>query len=236
VFRYAVVCEKAERDPAADVIGALVPVKGRNFAALTDPREVGALLRAIEGYNGQPTVAAALKLAPLLFVRPGELRGAEWKELDLDSDEPEWRIPAERMKMDEQHVVPLSEQAIEILGELWEHTGSGRLLFPSLRSSERPISDNTLNAALRRLGYRKDQQTAHGFRTIASTLLNELGFNGDVIERQLAHSPRDKVRAAYNRAERLSERRRMMQAWANYLDGLRDGKEPAALQGKSIAA
>lgn len=236
VFRYAVVCEKADRDPAADLIGALVPVRGKNFAALTDPKEVGALLRAIEDYKGQVVVAAALKLAPLVFVRPAELRGAEWKEFNLDSEEPEWRIPAERMKMREQHIVPLSKQAKAILLELRTHASDGPLLFPSLRSNKRPISDNSINAALRRLGYRKDQQTGHGFRTIASTLLNELGFNPDVIERQLAHLPRNKVRAAYNRAEWLAERRRMMQAWADYLDVLRDGGKLTVVQSKEIAA
>jgi len=219
VFRYAVATGRGDRDVAADLRGALVSTKARNFSALTDPKRIGELLRAIVGYQGQPTVMAALELAPLLFVRPGELRGAEWTEFDLVAAE--WRIPAGRTKMDRAHVVPLSRQAVVILEELHGHTGSGKLLFPSLRSRSRPISDNTLNAALRRLGYSKDEQTAHGFRTIASTRLNELGFAPDVIELQLAHRDRNKVRAAYNRAERLAERRTMMQTWADYLDGLR---------------
>ena len=161
----------------------------------------------------------ALRLAPLVFVRPGELRAAEWTEIDLDGAE--WRIPAERMKMNETHIVPLSTQAIAIIEELHSITGHGRFLFPSLRTNERPISENTLNASLRRLGYSKEEMTAHGFRTIASTQLNELGWSPDVIELQLAHVERNKVRAAYNRAERMAERRKMMQAWADYLDGLR---------------
>lgn len=221
VFRYAVATGRAERDPAADLRGAIASVKSKNFAAIVEPKKVGELLRAIDGYDGQPAVMLALKLAPLVFVRPGELRGAEWVELDLEAAE--WRIPAERMKMDERHIVPLSRQAVAVLEELQVHTGHGRLLFPGLRSRERPISENTINGALRRLGYSTDDMTGHGFRSMASTLLNELGWPGDVIELQLAHKPRDKVRAAYNRAERLTERRQMMQAWADYLDGLKGG-------------
>ncbi len=162
---------------------------------------------------------AALKLAPILFARPTELRAAEWSEFDFEAAE--WRIPAARMKMREPHLVPLAVQAVVILRELQCHTGSGRLLFPSLRSRERPISDNTLNAGLRRLGYPGDEQTTHGFRSIASTRLNELGFPPDVIELQLAHKERNSVRAAYNRAERLNERRQMMQRWADHLDALK---------------
>jgi len=161
----------------------------------------------------------ALKLAPLVFVRPGELRGAEWAEFDLEGAE--WRIPAARMKMGQQHIVPLSRQAMAILRELHILTGTGRYVFPSLLSAERPMSDNTINAALRRLGYGSDEQTGHGFRSMASTLLNEQGFAPDVIELQLAHQERNKVRAAYNRAQRLEERRKMMQAWADYLEGLK---------------
>jgi integrase len=221
VYRYAVATGRADRDITTDLRGALAPVPSENHAALTHPDDVAALLRAIDGYQGQPAVMYALKLAPLVFVRPGELRAAEWSEFDLEAKEPEWRIPAERMKMGERHIVPLSTQALALLRELAPHTGRGRYLFPSLRTAERCISENTLNAALRRLGYGKDEQTGHGFRTIASTLLNELGFHPDVIELQLAHKPRDKVRAAYNKAERLAERRKMMQAWADYLDGLK---------------
>ncbi len=223
IFRYAIATGRAERDPAADLRGAIAPVRTTNFAAIIEPKAVGALLRALDGYQGQPSVMYALRLSPLVFVRPGELRAAEWGEFDLDGAE--WRIPAVRMKMDERHVVPLSRQAVALLRELQGHTGTGRLLFPSLRTRERPISENTVNAALRRMGYGKDEMTGHGFRTVASTLLNELGWHPDVIELQLAHKPRDKVRAAYNRAERLAERRSMMQAWSDYLDGLKAGPE-----------
>jgi integrase len=228
VFRYAIVTGRAERDVTADLRGALVPVVSQNHASLTDPSEVGALLRAIDGYEGQPITAAALKLAPLVFVRPGELRGARWSEFDLDNAE--WRIPAERMKMGEQHIVPLSRQAVAILRELRELTGGGfgDLVFPSLLSLDRPMSNNTINTALRRLGYTKEQMTGHGFRSMASTLLNEQGFPPDVIELQLAHAERNKVRAAYNRAQRLGERRAMMQRWADYLESLRAAAlEPA---------
>lgn len=219
VFRYAIIEGRAERDVSADLRGALTTVKVKHLPAITDPKRVGGLLRALDGYEGQPAVMQALRLAPLVFVRPGELRAAEWSEIDLDAAE--WRIPAERMKMNETHIVPLSTQAVTILEELSLITGHGRFLFPSLRTSERPISENTLNAALRRLGYSKEEMTAHGFRTIASTQLNEMGWFPDVIELQLAHAERNKVRAAYNRAERLAERREMMQAWADYLDRLR---------------
>lgn len=221
IFRYAIATGRAERDPAADLMGALAPARTQNFAAITDPRRIGELLRAIDGYQGQPAVMAALRLAPLVFVRPSELRGAEWQEFDGN----EWRIPASRMKMDREHIVPLSRQAVAILDELRPITGQSRLLFPSLRSADRPISENTINAALRRLDFGKNEMTGHGFRTMASTRLNEMGFPGDVIELQLAHSETNKVRAAYNRAERMAERRMMMQAWADYLDGLRADKK-----------
>jgi integrase len=217
IFRYAIATGRAERDPAADLQGALAPTKATSFAAITDPKRIGGLLRAIDGYQGQPTVVAALKLAPLVFVRPGELRGAQWSEIDGV----EWRIPAARMKMGREHIVPLSKQAVAILDELEPLTGSGRLLFPSLRTTSRPISDNTLNAALRRLGFDKDEMTAHGFRSMASTRLNELGFDPDVIEAQLAHVDGNSVRRIYNRAEYLKRRQTMMQAWADYLDGLK---------------
>jgi integrase len=219
VFRYAVATGRAEHDVSADLKDALAPVKSRNFASVTDPAQVGRLLRAIHGYDGQPITALALKLAPLVFVRPGELRNAEWSEFDLANAE--WRIPGSRMKMGELHLVPLARQSVAVLRELEVLTGQGRYVFPSLLSRERPISDNTINAALRRLGYSGDEQTGHGFRSMASTLLNEQGFPPDIIELQLAHSERNKVRAAYNRAQRLPERREMMQRWADYLDGLR---------------
>jgi integrase len=223
VFRYAIATGRAKHDPTGALRGALKPPQVAHHAALTDPAKVGALLRAIDGYDGHPATAAALKLAAFTFVRPGELRAAEWRELALQGKEPTWRIPGERMKMGEQHVVPLATQAATVLHELQALTGDGRYLFPSLRSAERPMSNNTVNAALRRLGYSSEEQTGHGFRSMASSLLNEQGFPPDVIELQLAHAERNKVRAAYNKAQRLAERRKMMQAWADYLDGLRAG-------------
>jgi integrase len=221
VLRFAVATGRAQHDVAADLRDALAPVKSRNFASVTDPARVGELMRAIDGYTGYPVTALALKLAPLVFVRPGELRAAEWSEFDLPNAE--WRIPAVRMKMKEPHIVPLARQAITILHELEPLARGGRYLFPSLRTRDRPMSENTINAALRRLGYSSEEQTGHGFRSMASTLLNEQGFPPDVIELQLAHTERNKVRAAYNKAQRLPERRKMMQTWADYLDGLRAG-------------
>jgi integrase len=219
VFRYAIAHGVATRDPTADLRGALAPAVTRSHAAITDPAKVADLLRAIDGHAGQFVTRCALKLAPMLFVRPGELRRAEWSEFDLDAAQ--WRIPAAKMKMREEHVVPLASQAVDILRELQPLTGRGKYLFPSLRSPQEPMSENTVNAALRRLGFDKDTMTGHGFRALASTRLNELGWKPDVIERQLAHAERNKVRAAYNRAQRLTERRKMMQAWADYLDSLR---------------
>jgi integrase len=219
VFRYAIATGRAQRDISADLKGALAPKATKNYPALTNPSAVGCLLRAIEDYDGQVATHAALRLAPYVFVRPGELRRAEWQEIDLSKAE--WRIPAERMKMRELHIVPLSRQAGAILGELRILTGGGRYVFPAIGGQPRPLSDNTLNAALRRIGYGHEEMTAHGFRTIASTLLNELGWNPDLIELQLAHKDRNKVRAAYNRAQRLGERRTMMQVWADHLDELR---------------
>lgn len=219
VYRYAVSTGRADHDITASLRGALAPVQTENRAALTNPTDVGGLLRAIDAYEGQPSVMYALKLAPLVFVRPGELRAAEWSEFDMDAAE--WRIPADKMKMGERHIVPLSKQVIALLDELKPLTGVSKYLFPSLLTNSRCMSNTALGAALRRLGYGREEQSAHGFRTIASTLLNELGFNGDLIELQLAHKPRDQVRAAYNKAERLSERRAMMQSWADYLDGLK---------------
>jgi integrase len=219
VFRYAIATGRAKHDISADLKGALAPKQTRNHPSITDPQKVGQLLRAIDGYEGQPTTHAALKLAPLLFVRPGELRAAEWSEFDLDAAE--WRIPPARMKMGELHIVPLSTQAVAILRGLEPITGAGRYVFPAIGAAARPLSDNTLNAGLRRLGYSGDEHTAHGFRSMASTLLNEQGWHPDLIELQLAHAERNKVRAAYNKAQRLPERRKMMQAWADYLDGLK---------------
>lgn len=222
VLRYAVATGRADRDITVELRGALSPVVSTSRAAVTDPADVRDLLMAIEGFSGQPTTHAALKLAPLLFVRPGNLRAMEWAELHLDGSNPEWRIPAGKMKMREAHVVPLPTQSVAILCDLRNLTGRGSYCFPSLRTGSRPMSENTINAALRRMGYAKDQMTAHGFRAMASTRLNELGWAPDVIERQLAHAERNKVRAAYNRAQYLAERRKMMQAWADYLDTLRD--------------
>lgn len=218
IFRFAIASHKAESDPTRDLRGALATPVEKHHAAITEPKAVGALLRAIRGYEGSFVTACALKLAPLVFVRPGELRHAEWSEIDFDKAE--WRIPGEKMKAREPHIVPLSAQAIEVLRELEPLTGRGRYLFPSVRSAKRPMSDNTVLSALRRLGYTREQMTGHGFRSLASTLLNEQGWNRDAIERQLAHAERNNVRAAYNYAEYLPERRKMMQAWADYLDRL----------------
>jgi integrase len=224
VFRYAIATGRASRDPSADLRGALAPVVRTLRAAVTDPTKVAGLLRSIDGYAGGFATRCALRLAPLLFVRPGELRRAEWAELDLDGAL--WRIPAAKMKMAEEHLVPLSPQAVAILRELGPLTGRGRYLFPSLRSPNEPMSENTINAALRRLGYDKETMTGHGFRALASTRLNELGWSPDVIERQLAHAPRNKVRAVYNRAQYMAERRKMMAAWADYLDTLKSTPSP----------
>ena len=223
VFRYAIVTGRAGRDPTADLRGALKPTKVKHLASITDPKAIGPLLRAIEGYQGAFVTRCALQLAPLVFVRPGELRRAEWPECDFDALE--WRIPPERMKAGAPHVVPLSEQAIEILEDIHPLTGQGRYVFPARGSGDKPMSENTVNGALRRLGYSGAEMTGHGFRSMASTLLNEQGWNRDAIERQLAHAERDNVRAAYNYADYLPERRRMMQAWADYLDSLRRGAE-----------
>ncbi|MDP1845501.1 MAG: site-specific integrase, partial [Candidatus Moranbacteria bacterium] len=221
VFRYAIATGRTDRDPAADLRGALTPAKPKRMASITDPKGAAGLLRAIDGYHGSFVTACALKLAPLVFVRPGELRQAEWSEIDLEAAE--WRIPADKMKMKSPHIVPLSRQAIDILREIHQLTGNGKYVFPSLRTGSRPMSNNTVNAALRRMGFSKEEMTGHGFRSMASTLLNEQGWNRDAIERQLAHAERNKVRAAYNYAEFLPERRKMMQAWADYLDDLKAG-------------
>src|SRR5579871_4146243 len=221
IFRYAIATGRAERDITADLRGALIPVVVRNHAGITDPAAIAQLLRAIDGYKGrQPITEAALRLAPLLFVRPGELRAACWEEINLDSAE--WRIPAARMKMREAHIVPLSRQALAILRELNLVTGPDGFVFPGMRDANRPMSNNAITAALRRMGYSGEEMTWHGFRSLASTTLNEQGFPPDVIELQLAHRERNEVRAAYNKAQRLDERRKMMQAWADHLDLLRD--------------
>lgn len=221
IFRYAVATGRAERDPSQDLKGALPRTKTKHFASITEPKAIGELLRAISGYNGNAEVRTALKIAPYVFVRPGELRHAEWSEFDFEKSE--WRIPAEKMKMGVQHIVPLSEQVVTLLKELKPLTGYDKYLFPSNRTKARPISENTLNAALRRLGYSKDEMTSHGFRSMASTLLNEQGWNHDAIERQLAHAEKNGVRASYNYAEYLPVRKEMMQSWADYLDSLAAG-------------
>lgn len=222
LFRYAIATGRAQRDVAYDLRGALITPKVRHRSAITEPKAVGALLRAIEEHDGQPAVRHALRLIPHVFVRPGELRLAEWPEIDFKRGL--WTIPGARTKMRRPHRVPLSRQAVEILTDLHALTGEARLLFPSVLSSERPISDNTLNAALRRLGYDSSQMTAHGFRAMASTLLNESGkWHPDAIERQLAHVEGNDVRRAYARGEHWEERVRMMQFWSDYLDRLRLG-------------
>ena len=223
VFRYAVATGRADRDITRDLIGALAPVVERHHASIVEPKAVGALLRAIDSYDGSFVTRCALRLAPLVFVRPGELRMAEWTEFNLDQSE--WRIPAARMKMRSHHYVPLATQAVEILRELEPLTGNGRFVFPGERDRSRAMSNNTVNAALRRLGYSNTQMTGHGFRSMASTLLNEQGWHPDAIERQLAHQEPNEIRAAYNYAKHLPERRRMMQAWADYLQGLKVNQE-----------
>ncbi len=218
IFRYAVATGRANRDPVVDLRGALQPVKERHYATITDPKAIGDLLRSINDYQGSFVTKCALRLAPLFFVRPGELRKAEWTEFNFVTSE--WRIPAPKMKMKATHIVPLATQAITILQELYSLTGDAKFVFPSIRSNTRPISDNAVLSALRRLGYSKEEMTGHGFRSMASTILNEQGWNRDAIERQLAHAERNNIRAAYNYAEYLPERRKMMQHWADYLDSL----------------
>ena len=227
IMRYAVATGRAERNPSSDLRGALTPVKVKHHSSLTDPKDIARLLRAIDGYTGQFVTLCALRLAPLVFVRPGEFRRAEWAEIDLDSAE--WRIPANKMKMRTPHVVPLSRQAVAILRELHALTGGGQYVFPGLRPG-RTMSENTINAALRGLGFAKDEMTGHGFRSMASTLLHEQGWPSDVVERQLAHAERNTVKASYNFAEHMPERRKMMQAWADYLDGIKAGAKVHTLR------
>jgi integrase len=222
VFRYAIATARANRDISADLRGALISVKVTHRAAITTPAEVGALLRAIDAYEGHPVTLTALKLLPHVFVRPGELRHAEWREFDLDKAI--WTIPAHKTKMRRVHSVPLSRQALAIIEGIETDATFSTYLFPSLRSAKRPMSENTINAALRRLGYAQDEMTGHGFRAMASTLLNEMGkWNPDAIERQLAHAEANAVRRAYTRGEYWHERVAMMQEWSDYLDQLRDG-------------
>lgn len=224
VFRYAVVTGLAERDVTTDLREALVTKTTKHHAAITEPKQVGDLMRSIFAYTGHPCTVAALKLTPLVFVRPGELRTMEWAELDLDAAE--WRIPGSKMKMKVEHVVPLCTQAVELLRSVHPVTGHGRYVFPSLRTGERPMSENTINGAVRAMGYSKEVHTAHGFRATARTILDEvLGERVDLIEHQLAHTVKDANGRAYNRTAHLPARREMMQRWADYLDKLRIGAD-----------
>jgi integrase len=231
VWRYGVATGRVPRDITADLKGALMPYGGKHFAAITDPVKLGELLRAVEAYRGGPIVRAALKLAPMLFQRPGELRGAAWAEVDLDNAL--WTIPPLRMKRGvdgkengEPHLVPLPPQAVAILRELHTITGHGVMVFPGERSHERPISDNSVRTALISMGYTAEIQTWHGFRATARTMLAErLEFDTNVIEAQLAHAVKDANGRAYNRTQYMEQRRRMMQAWADYLDKLRVGAD-----------
>jgi integrase len=232
VMRYAVATGRAQSDVTRDLRGALAEVTPKHHASITDPDRIGELLRAIDGFAGTFPVRCALRLAALTFVRPGELRQAEWKEIDLDAAE--WSIPAARMKTRQPHLVPLSTQAIAILSELWPLTGKGRYVFPGARDRKRPMSNVTVNAALRRMGYDRDTMTGHGFRAMARTVLDEvLGFRPDYIEHQLAHAVRDPNGRAYNRTAHLAERRKMMQSWADYLDGLRASAKIIPLKKRS---
>lgn len=226
-FRYAVATGRAERDPTQDLRDALAPRMTNHHAALTDPKSIGGLLRAIDAYEGYFVTRCALRLSPLVFVRPGELRNAEWSEIDFA--EAQWTIPAERMKMKQAHTVPLSTQALAILQELHPKSKFSRYLFPSTRSAKRPMSEVAILAALRRMGFAKDEMSAHGFRAMARTLLDEvLGFRPDYIEHQLAHAVRDPNGRAYNRTTHLPQRREMMQNWSDYLDQLRGAAEAAS--------
>jgi len=222
VFRYAVATARLKSDPTGDLKGALTSPTVTHYGAVIDPAGVGELLRSIDGYEGQPITKFAMQLAPHVFVRPGELRHAEWSEIDLQGAL--WTIPAGKTKMRKEHVVPLSRQAIAILKSVQPLTGPSGYVFPSVRTRRRPMSDNTINAGLRRLGYATDEMTAHGFRAMASTLLNESGkWHPDAIERSLAHGDSDKVRAAYHRGAHWKERVAMAQWWSDYLDQLREG-------------
>ncbi|HEY8856924.1 MAG TPA: integrase arm-type DNA-binding domain-containing protein [Rugosibacter sp.] len=229
IFRFAIATGRAINDPVPSLKGALSTVRQEHYAALTDPVEFAQLLRDIDDYRGEATTKAAMQLLALTFQRTKEVRFAEWAQFDLEAGL--WRIPAEIMKMREAHIVPLSQQAISVFNRLQPLTGGGRLVFPSSTSRERPISENTVVYALARMGY-KGRMTGHGFRSVASTLLNEQGFRSDLIERQLAHSEKNSVRAAYNRAEYLPERKKMMQEWADYLDRLKAGAEVISLRGR----
>ena len=224
VFRYAVAIGAAERDITQDLKGSLAKAAPSHFAAITEPELLGDLLRSIFAYSGHPNVVTALRLTPLVFVRPGELRTMEWAEVDLETAE--WRIPSAKMKMKTDHIVPLSTQALALLQGMHPATGHGKFVFPSLRTGERPMSENTINAALRGMGYAKEVHSAHGFRATARTIMDEvLGERVDLIEHQLAHAVKDVNGRAYNRTAHLPARREMMQRWADYLDKLRVGAD-----------
>lgn len=224
VFRYAVATARLASDPTRDLRGALTAPQPKHYGAITDAKRAGELLRSIDGYDGHPITKLAMQISPHVFVRPGELRHAEWEEIDLDAGL--WIIPAEKMKMRRAHRVPLSRQSVEIFRQVYEISGPSGYVFPSMRTRSRPMSENTINAGLRRLGYSGDDMTAHGFRAMASTLLNESGkWSPDAIERSLAHGDSDKVRAAYHRGEHRDERAEMAQWWSDYLDALRKGAE-----------
>ncbi len=231
IFRYAIASGLVERDPSADLKGALTqPDKPKHFASITDPIKIGGLLRSIDDYEGEVVTRNALKLAPLVFVRPSELRHAEWQEINFDTAE--WLIPAHKMKMRKDHIVPLSKQALAIFEAMQPFTNNGAYVFPSIRSRTRPMSENTINASLRRMGYSKEEMTGHGFRAMASTLLNEQDFNSDWIETQLAHIEENKSRKPYNRAKYLEQRKSMMQQWADYLDALKNGSNVTPIKTK----
>ena len=233
VCRYAVATGKAPSDPTRDLRGALPPVKSTHFAAVTEPKRAGELLRLIDGYTGTHIVRCALALAPLVFVRPGELRRARWEHFDLEAAEWRYRVT----KTDVDHIVPLSTQAVAILRDIEQLTGRGELVFPGVRDRKRPMSENTLNGALRSLGIPQEEMSSHGFRAMARTLLDEvLGYRIDVIEHQLAHAVKDPNGRAYNRTAHLPERKRMMQAWADYLDRLRSGADVVELGGRRKSA
>ena len=230
VFRYAVATGSAERDVTQDLKGALAKATPGNFAAITEPIKAGELMRSIFDYSGHHCTVAALKLSPLVFVRPGELRTAEWAEIDLGVAE--WRIPGIKMKMKADHIVPLCSQAVAILLDLQAITGHGKFVFPSIRTGERPMSENTINAALRGMGYAADVHSAHGFRAMARTIMDEvLGERVDLIEHQLAHAVKDPNGRAYNRTAHLPARRLMMQRWGDHLDKLRMGATVIPLRG-----
>ncbi len=220
IFIFALASGRVDYNPAADISKALAVNPRKNHPAITKPHEIRELLLSINSFKGSYTVFCALKIAPLVFVRPGELRKAEWKEVNLDDSM--WEVPSRRMKMKREHLVPLSRQAVQILRDIQPLTGTGLYIFPSIRTHSRPMSENTLNAALRRIGYSKEEMCSHGFRTMASTRLHEMGWPSDIIEFQLAHADRNKIRGIYNRAEYLDKRVQMMQAWADYLDELRE--------------